>query len=86
MLKNRIVTVVLYPRERLQTIEKIAIVGWGTTKRDLNWGDDIKVVLIPQLLEEITAKLKETSPMKQAVPESFPLLRAMQMALAFEKR
>jgi len=52
----------------------------------LNWGDDIKVVLIPQLLEETTTKLKETSPMKQAVPESFPLLRAMQMALAFEKR
>ncbi|MDH7514089.1 MAG: hypothetical protein QHH14_14170 [Clostridiales bacterium] len=70
----------------IKTIEKIAIVGWSTTKRDLNWGDDIKVVLIPQLLEEITAKLKETSPMKQAVPESFPLLRAMQMALAFEKR
>ena len=70
----------------IKTIEKIAIVGWSTTKRDLNWGDDIKVVLIPQLLEEITAKLKETSPVKQAVPESFPLLRAMQMALAFEKR
>ena len=70
----------------IKTIEKIAIVGWSTTKTDLNWGDDIKVVLIPQLLEEITTKLKEASPMKQAVPESFPLLRAMQMALAFEKR
>lgn len=70
----------------IDTIEKIAIVGWSTTKRDLNWGDDIKVILIPQLLEEITTKLKETSPMKQAVPESFPLLRAMQMALAFEKK
>jgi hypothetical protein len=46
----------------------------------------IKVVLIPQLLEEITTKLRETTPLKQAVPESFPLLRAMQMALAFEKR
>lgn len=70
----------------INTIEKVAVVGWSTTKSDLNWGDDIKVVLIPQLLEEITTKLKETSPMKQAVPESFPLLRAMQMALAFKKR
>ena len=70
----------------IDTIEKIAIVGWSTTKSDLNWADDIKVILIPQLLEEITAKLKETSPMKQAVPEGFPLLRAMQMALAFEKK
>jgi hypothetical protein len=71
---------------RVHTIEKIAIVGWNSTKSDLNWGDDIKVVLIPQLLEEITTKLRETSPLKQAVPESFPLLRAMQMALAFKKR
>ena len=70
----------------VHAIEKIAIVGWSSTKSDLNWGDDIKVVLIPQLLEEITTKLRDTSPLKQAVPESFPLLRAMQMALAFEKR
>lgn len=71
---------------KIDTIEKIAIVGWSTTKSDLNWADDIKVMVIPQLLEEITTKLKENSPMKQAVPESFPLLRAMQMALAFEKK
>ena len=68
------------------SIEKIAIVGWGSTKSDLNWGEDIRVLLIPDLLREITTKFKETSPLKQAVPESFPLLRAMQMALAFEKR
>ncbi len=70
----------------INTIEKIAIVGWSTTKSNLNWGNNIKVVLIPQLLEEITTKLKEISPMKQVVPESLPLLRAMQMALAFEKK
>lgn len=70
----------------IKAIEKIAIVGWGSTKSDLNWGKDIKVVLIPQLIEEITTKLRETSFFKKAVPESYPLLRAMQMALAFEKR
>ena len=70
----------------VQAIEKIAIVGWSSTKSDLNWGDDIKVVLIPQFIEEITKELRETSPVKQVVPVSFPLLRAMQMALAFEKR
>lgn len=70
----------------INTIEKIAIVGWSTTKSNLNWGNNIKVVLIPQLLEEITTKLKEISPIKQVVPESLPLLRAMQMALAFEKK
>ena len=70
----------------VKQIEKIAIVGWSPTRNDLNWRDDIKVVLIPQLLEKITTKLKETSPLKQAVPESFPLLRAMQMVLAFGKK
>ena len=71
---------------RTNKIEKIAIVGWNLTKRDLDWRDDIKVVLIPQLMQEITTKLRGIPPMKQAVPESFPLLRAIQVALAFEKR
>ena len=71
---------------RIGTLEKIAIVGWRSTKSDLHWKNDIKVVLIPQFLEEITTKLRDTSPFTQAVPENFPLLRAMQMALAFEKR
>jgi hypothetical protein len=70
----------------INAIEKVAIVGWSSTKSDLNWGDDIRVKLIPQFLQEIITKLRETSPLKQAVPESFPLLRAMQMALTFQKR
>lgn len=70
----------------VHAIEKIAIVGWGSTKSNLNWRDDIKVVLIPQLLEEITTKLRATPPSKQLVPERFPLLRAIHMTLAFENR
>ena len=70
----------------INTIERIAVVGWGATKTDLNWGVGIRVQLIPELIEEITSKLQETSPLKQAVPESFPLLRSMQMALAFKKK
>jgi hypothetical protein len=70
----------------INTIERIAVVGWGTTKTDLNWGEGIRVQLIPKLIEEITVKLQETSPLKEAVPESFPLLRSMQMVLAFRKK
>jgi hypothetical protein len=70
----------------INKVEKIAIVGWGATKCDLHWGDDIEVVRIPKFLEKITAKLRKTSPLKEAVPESFPLLRAMQMVLAVEKK
>jgi hypothetical protein len=70
----------------IRTIERIAVVGWGSTKSDLNWGEGIQVQLIPELMEQITTKLKEAPPFRQAIPESFPLLRAMQMALAFQKK
>jgi hypothetical protein len=70
---------------KISTIEKIAIVGWSSTKRDLNWGEGIKVKPIPQLMDEITIELKETSSKKQAMPESCPLLRAMQMAFTYNK-
>ena len=68
----------------VDAIEKIAIVGWGTPKNDLNWGNGIKVVFIPQLIKDISTKLRATSLYEQAVPESFPLLRAIQIVLAFE--
>lgn len=70
----------------VNAIEKIAVVGWNLTKRDLNWRDDIKVVLIPQLFEEITTKLRATPHEKQAVPEGFPRLLAIQVMLRFEKQ
>ncbi len=56
------------------------------TKSDLNWRDDIEVKLIPNLLEEITAKLKKTSPSKHVVPENYPLLRTIQIMIEFQKR
>jgi hypothetical protein len=71
---------------KVQRVERIAVVGWTkSTKADLNWGDNIRVILIPTLMEEITSKLTGIDPLRQAVPEGFPLLRAMQMALAFQK-
>lgn len=71
---------------KVQKVERIAVVGWTkSTRTDLNWGEDIRVVLIPTLMEEITSTLRGIDPMRQAVPEGFPLLRAMQMALAFQK-
>jgi hypothetical protein len=71
---------------KVDKIKKIAIVGWSSsTRADLNWGNDIQVILIPHFLEEIAKKLKGTNPMQEAIPEGFPLLRSMQMALAFSK-
>ena len=65
-------------------IKKIALVGWSdTTKAELNWAPDIDVVLIPEFLRGVCANLKRRNFAREAVPESFPLLRAIQLALAF---
>jgi hypothetical protein len=70
---------------KVPTIRRIALVGWQkSTKVDLNWGNNISVVSIPSFLAQVTSRLKQVDPMRQAVPEGFPLLRAMQMALAFQ--
>lgn len=72
---------------KIKKIDKIAIVGWTrSTNVYLNWGNDIQVLLIPIFLAQITKKLKSIDPMHEAVPESYPLLRAMQMALAFQNK
>jgi len=69
---------------KVRKIERIAVVGWAkSAKVDLHWGGHIRVVLIPTLMEEITSKLRGIDP-QQVVPEGFPLLRAMQMALTYQ--
>lgn len=69
---------------KVSKIRRIAVVGYvHSTKADLNWGQDIEVVLVPDLIKRITEKLGSQHPMKEAVPEGFPILRAMQMAIAY---
>ena len=69
---------------KVRSVRKIAIVGFSRyTKVDLNWGEDIEVVLIPKFIEQVADKLRIQSPVKQAVPEGYPILRAMQMCLAY---
>jgi hypothetical protein len=69
---------------KVSKIKKIAIVGYArSTKADLNWGPDIEVVLIPDLMSQIAGKLRSQKPIQEAVPEGFPILRAMQMVLAY---
>jgi len=65
-------------------IRKIAIVAYArSTKADLNWGQDIEVVLIPNLMSQIAGKLRSQHPTQEAVPEGFPILRAVQVVLAY---
>ena len=69
---------------KVSKIRKIAVVGYvRSTKVDLNWGKDIEVVLIPDLMTQIAGKLRSQNPMQEAVPEGFPILRAVQTVLAY---
>ena len=72
---------------RVNEIRKTAIVGYArSTKADLNWGQDIEVILIPDFMKQIAEKLRSQHPAHEAVPEGFPLLRAMQTVLAYGRR
>ena len=69
---------------KVDKIAKIAVVGYArSTKADLNWGRDITVLLIPDLMTQIAGKLRSRDPMQEAVPEGFPILRAVQTVLAY---
>ena len=68
----------------VQSVRRIAIVSCSrTTRADLNWGEDIEVMLIPKFIQQVAAKLRGQDPTKEAVPEGYPILRAMQMCLAY---
>jgi len=69
---------------KVSKIKKIAIVGYGrSTRVNLNWGPDIEVVLIADLISQVAGKLRSQNPVQEAVPEGFPILRAMQAVLAY---
>ena len=70
---------------KVNKIGKIAVVGYArSTKANLNWGQGIEVVLIPELVTQIARKLRSQHPTHEAVPEGFPILRAVQTVLAYE--
>ena len=69
---------------KVNKIRKIAIVAYArSTKANLNWGQNIEVVLIPDFMKQIAEKLRSQHPMHEAVPEGFPILRAVQTVLAY---
>lgn len=66
------------------TVKHVAILGFtGNTKKH-DFGK-IEVILIPDFAKTITKKLTETSMIKKAIPESYPLLRAIQFTAFYNK-
>ena len=64
-------------------VRQIAVVGFTQPKDRPDFGEGIEVRFVPELIAEICADLKEKHPMTEAVPEGFPLLRAMQFAVHY---
>lgn len=51
------------------------------------WGDiKIEVIHIPKFFKEINTELKNKNPQNDAVPETYPLLRAIQYSTFYGKR
>jgi hypothetical protein len=66
----------------INEVRCIAIVGFGKPKEKekADFGYNIKVISIPDLIREITTDLSNRHPMKNAIPEEYPLLRSIQFA------
>ena len=65
---------------------QIAIVGANRNRNpNHSFGDSIEIIHIPELINEITNILKEKDPWRDAVPEGYPLLRAIQYSSFYSK-
>ena len=65
---------------KVRKVERIAVVGWAkSTKVDLNWGGNIRFVLIPTLMDAKSLNPKALAPPRQAVPLSWPTCQSRPM-------
>jgi Holliday junction resolvase-like predicted endonuclease len=67
-------------------VYRIAIVGSGRTHPSDISLEGINIKTIPEFVSEITVVLAERNVAKQTVPEHWPLLRAIQLAIAYGVR
>jgi hypothetical protein len=66
------------------SIENRAIVSFSRkTLKQIDFGADVQVTLVPDFIRELTQFLGRLNPMQSAVPEGYPLLRAMQFAIFY---
>ncbi len=70
----------------IKEIKKMIIVGLGIPRQQPDLWEIAPVKYIPNLIREITDHLSQYSPLTHAISENFPLLRAMQLAIYFDKK
>lgn len=65
-----------------QRVEKVAIVGLGrTVPTGTSFEHGVVIKTVPEFIFEVTEVLRWRNPAKEAVPEHWPLLRAIQMSV-----
>ncbi len=74
----------LFPFHEKELV-KIAIVGFHKDRGKFDFGPNVTIILIPDFIQKITNELKNKNPMQDAIPESYPLLRAIQYSAFFNK-
>ena len=65
----------------IKTVRCVAIVGFSPTSEPSVLGKAIEAKSLAQLVDEVCKNLRRRHPLKEAVPETLPLLRAMQFAV-----
>lgn len=65
------------------SVRRRAVVGTSRGCPESTWADGIEVVTVPAFMAEVCAGLRKRHPINDAVPETYPRLRAIQFALAY---
>jgi hypothetical protein len=68
----------------ISSIHKMMVIGWAKTIDPFDDGG-IEIVPIPAFMRKIANELRQMNPMKKVIPEQYPLLRSIQMALHYGK-
>jgi len=66
--------------------KQVAILGFSDNVHTLNFGKNITIKSIPEFINDINNELKKINPAAKAVPESYPLLRAIQHSAFYSAR
>ncbi len=67
------------------TLKQIAVVSFrNSVSKDMNFGPGVEIKTIPQFVREIVDELKIKDPRKDAISETYPLLRAIQFSAYFK--
>jgi len=66
----------------IKEVKRVVIVGFSTNQQKFDWrladGSRIEIKDIPSFILEISSRLGKLDPVAKAIPESLPLLRAIQ--------